>query len=228
MRTAISLAYERSGALPAPFTDDDVRTPPALVERFLAEYSDPGDAVLDPFAGFGTTLRVATDMDRRAYGVELEERRVEYVREQGDHGTVIHGDARELAALDLPAVDCAYTSPPFMVEGMPADPLQNYDGDTDYASYLDGVSDVFAQVRELLRPGGRVLVEVSNMKYDDQVTTLAWDLADAIRRELRFEGEVVVSWEPGDEMNESAEAQAGTFGYGYDHSYVLVFSEETE
>ncbi|WP_225332679.1 DNA methyltransferase [Halomicrobium urmianum] len=226
MRTAITLDYERPGALPAPFTDDDVRTPPALVERFLGEYSDPGDVVLDPFAGFGTTLRVATEMDRRAYGVEFEERRVEYVREQGGHGTVIHGDARDLAALDLPAVDCAYTSPPFMVEGMPADPLQNYDGDTGYASYLDDVRDVFAQVGELLRSAGTVLVEVSNMKYDGQVTTLAWDLADAIRGELRFEGEVVVSWEPGDGMNEYAEAQEGVFGYGYDHSYVLVFSAE--
>ncbi|WP_226011471.1 TRM11 family SAM-dependent methyltransferase [Halomicrobium salinisoli] len=223
MRTAISLTYERPDALPAPFTDDDVRTPPVLVERCLAEHTDPGDVVLDPFAGFGTTLRVATAMDRRAYGVELEERRVAYIREQGGHGTVIHGDARDLAALDLPAVDCVYTSPPFMVEGMPADPLQNYDGDTDYADYLDDVRDVFARVRELLRPGGHVLVDVSNMKYDEQVTTLAWDLADAIRRELHFEGEVVVSWEPGDDVNEYAEAQEGTFGYGYDHSYVLVF-----
>jgi DNA modification methylase len=37
----------------------------------IALYSKPGDLVVDPFAGGGTTLKVAVEMDRRAIGYEI-------------------------------------------------------------------------------------------------------------------------------------------------------------
>jgi DNA modification methylase len=48
------------------------QSPPAVVERFLMLYSRPGDLVVDPFAGHGTTLRLAAAMDRRAIGYEID------------------------------------------------------------------------------------------------------------------------------------------------------------
>ncbi len=45
--------------------------PEALLERIVRVSSNPGDLVLDPFAGSGTTLAVAKRLRRRYLGMEL-------------------------------------------------------------------------------------------------------------------------------------------------------------
>lgn len=45
--------------------------PEELVRRCLQLSTQPGDRVLDPFAGTGTTLRVADDMGREGYGMDI-------------------------------------------------------------------------------------------------------------------------------------------------------------
>lgn len=47
---------------------------PLLVIEPMRCSSNPGDIVLDPFMGSGTTLRAAKDLGRRAIGIEIEER----------------------------------------------------------------------------------------------------------------------------------------------------------
>ncbi len=44
--------------------------PEALLERIISGLSDPGDLVLDPYAGSGTTLAVARRLGRRALGMD--------------------------------------------------------------------------------------------------------------------------------------------------------------
>lgn len=51
--------------------DHDAVFPAALVERMIEMSTEPGDVVLDPFAGSGTTLAVGELMHRRTLGFEL-------------------------------------------------------------------------------------------------------------------------------------------------------------
>ena len=75
---------------------DDVHFPAALVRAVLDEYSSPGDTVLDPFAGYGTTLVVGAEMGRSCVGIELLPDRVDVIRQKlGSKGRVIQGDARK-------------------------------------------------------------------------------------------------------------------------------------
>jgi DNA modification methylase len=52
--------------------------PPALVEPMIKAGSRPGDVVLDPFSGSGTTGKVALELGRRFIGVDISE---EYLTE---------------------------------------------------------------------------------------------------------------------------------------------------
>jgi DNA modification methylase len=45
--------------------------PPKLIEPCILAGSRPGDTVLDPFAGSGTTLSVAKELNRQFLGIEL-------------------------------------------------------------------------------------------------------------------------------------------------------------
>jgi site-specific DNA-methyltransferase (adenine-specific) len=48
--------------------------PVALMARLIEVMSEPGDTILDPFMGSGTTLAAAAQTGRRSIGIEIEER----------------------------------------------------------------------------------------------------------------------------------------------------------
>lgn len=224
MRTHLSFEYTHDEELPSGHTNE-VRTPDALVERFLREYSAPGDRVLDIFAGYGTTLEVAERMGRIPYGIELEPDRVSYVRERlSDPDRIRRGDVRSLDLSWLPACDCCFTSPPFMERTDDRNPFENYAGESTYEGYLDDVETAFSRLDAVIDPGGHVIVDVANMKYEGRVTTLAWDVADRVSNVFHFVGERVIAWERPGEIDDGT----GAFGYGYDHSYCLVFRKTIE
>lgn len=58
--------------------------PEALPEWFINLFTQPGDTVLDPFMGSGTTLRVAKRMARNAIGIEIVPEYVALARNELD------------------------------------------------------------------------------------------------------------------------------------------------
>jgi hypothetical protein len=216
MRTYLRLKNRQSHKLPAEFQGQDLRYPQELVATFLRQHTRPGDKVLDPFAGYGTTLIVAEAMDRVPYGVELDARRAAYIRSQlRQPANIINGDSRQLLRYAIPICDFSISSPPFMEQGDADDPFTNYSSAASgYAAYLHDLVGIYQQLGQLMKPGARIVLELANLKGPAGITTLAWDAARELRAVLRFEGEVVIGWD--------------TYAYGYDHSYCLVFSRPPE
>jgi modification methylase len=160
---------------------------PAIAATAIERYTRPGDLVLDPMCGIGTTLVEAMHLGRDAAGVEYESRWAQVAaaniaRARGATGRaqVTCGDARSLPAL---LASCAgkaalvVTSPPYgrSVHGqVHATPraagggVRKYDNrySDDPANLasrglddlLAGFTTVLAGCAQLLAPGGTVVV----------------------------------------------------------------------
>jgi site-specific DNA-methyltransferase (adenine-specific) len=47
--------------------------PPEIPSRLIALFSGPGDTIIDPFVGAGTTLRAAKNLGRKSIGIDKSE-----------------------------------------------------------------------------------------------------------------------------------------------------------
>ena len=214
VQTWLQLPRGNRAVLPARFRHEDVRCADSLVEFCINKFTEEGQAVFDPFAGFGTTLLVAEEMGRAGYGIEYSKQKADYIHGLLEHPErLIHGDSRTLLEYDLPFFDLCLTSPPYTNQNDDENPFVDYrKKGFDYPSYLQEMERIFSQVAQKLNPSGHVVVEASNLKKNGQVTALAWEIAREVSKSLHFEGETIICWDK--------------YGYGYNHSYCLVFSND--
>ncbi len=108
---------------------------------------------------------------------------------------VIRGDAREIKRMGISKVDYCITSPPYwdmlLMKGFETQRERKekgfdvrYSNDSkdvgniaDYEEFLDTLSEIYAKVHDVLKPGGYLTIIVKNIKKEGKVYTLAWDLA---------------------------------------------------
>ncbi len=99
---------------------------PELARTIIRSYSDPGQLVLDPMCGIGTTLVEGIHLGRDAIGIELEPRwaalaasNIRHAETQDATGTALalRGDARQLGSRLLAelagSVPLIVSSPPY-------------------------------------------------------------------------------------------------------------------
>ena len=83
------IATDKDANHPAPF-------PSEIPRRAILTTTEPGDVVLDPFCGIGTTLRTARELDREFVGIELQPEFAERARLNcgltPDDPSVVRGD----------------------------------------------------------------------------------------------------------------------------------------
>lgn len=195
---------------------------------FVRHFTAPGDVVLDPFAGFGTTLLAAHLEGRTSTGVELDPDRAALARERlaRHHATdtrLIVGDIRAVHEQIGPAALCLTSVPYFGAP--PAEttaPGQLY-GIAHYGSYLEQMHEVFAAVRKCLAPGSHVVAMAENLCLDGHSVPLAWDVARVLAGLFVPREERVLLY-----RRPSEPLRAGSWVGNRSHEYALVFEVARE
>jgi modification methylase len=198
-------AAQRAGRYLPASTAHPAKMLPAIARHAITAYSQPGDLVLDPMCGIGTTLVEAVHLGRHAVGVELEPRwadlaraNITHARTQGATGTatVVTGDARQLPSLLDPGlvgqVALVLTSPPYgssihgQVTARPGQGVAKYDntyspnpgnlGRVTQPALLDALGHILAGCHTLLRPGGLLVLTARPYRHRERLVDLPGQL----------------------------------------------------
>ena len=128
-------------------------TPSYIIWNLIQRYTKPKDLIVDPFAGSGTTLDVARDLDRRALGYDVHPTRKDIFRV----------DARKLPTELSGKVDLIFMDPPYGTHlDYGPDPRDIGKLDAGDAKYYDAMQQVFRECHRVLKPGKIVALYVSD------------------------------------------------------------------
>lgn len=139
------------------------RMPPQVVENLLWFFTELGEIVVDPFAGAGTTIKVAKRMGRRVWGSDLQGDRWDKTLPIRQHNildgwpTDAPGKAN-LILLDPPYWEQAkgrYSESGDDLAGMPLD------------AFYDAWQAIVCVCAEHLAPGGKLAYIISPTQCDD-------------------------------------------------------------
>ncbi len=192
--TVLTLPFKLERAAP-PFEGNDIKYPESLARHFIGLYSRKGGRVFDPFAGLGTTLFVAEAMGRKAYGIEADPRRHEWVAGQLDNWMGLRlADSADVARLDFLKMDFIMASPPFMPVTDKWNPLMGgHPAHAGYDRYLKRLALIFGRMTAIAKPGAKLVVHVDNIA-GRRFTPLVRDMGSAVAQSWRQIDDVVVQW----------------------------------
>jgi len=188
---------------PAPFSFTDV-------SRLVRFFSKPGDTVLDPFVGVGSTLKACALEGRHGIGIELNAKYADLARHRLDtevrdltaatvQQMIIEGDARDkLRELKDRSVDFVVTSPPYWSilhkeDHKARQERKDHDLDTrysddkrdlgnirDYHDFLVELTSILGECARTLKPKKYMTVIVSDFRDKSKFIMFHADLATAL------------------------------------------------
>lgn len=222
--------------------------PVALVKRLLDIYTRPGDVVLDPFMGAGSTLVAAKELERQVVGFDISSEFISLAKQRLQNGSTLEEavptpviyreDARYLGRhVASDSVDLVITSPPYWdvhrqrrtADGKEPRPYSSSEQDlgniADYSLFLDALSSVFDQLFTVLKPGHWCILIVMDLRKGSRFYPLHIDCIQRMTG-TGFSLEDIIIW---DRRREYHSLRPLGFPYVFRvnkvHEYILIFKK---
>ena len=139
----------------AEFGDDNKHPtikPVKLMEWLIKLTTNEGDIVLDCFAGSGTTLQAAENMNRVGVGIELSPQYIDTIKGRAPNSIVINGDCSEvMKKMEPNSVDAIITDPPYAIA------MADWDKFKSMKHFQEWCYEWGKEAFRVLRPGGIIV-----------------------------------------------------------------------
>lgn len=205
--------------------------PLALLERILLASSNPGDLVLDPFCGCGTTIAAAQKLSRRWIGIDITHLAIalqKYRLQEMFPGLAfdVIGEPEDLGAAKQLAHEDKYQFQWWALSLIKARPLGGDAGSKQGKKGADqGVDGMIAFIDDASSKPKRVIVQVKSGHITSQVIR---DLRGTIEREQAAIG-VLITLEPATKAMETEAVTAGFYespGWGKSYPRLQILTIE--
>ncbi len=227
--------------------------PQQLAEKLIQIYTkDPGEVILDPFLGIGSTLKAACALGKKGVGIDLnkdycgiaKDRIKDQQAELFDTNKKLKkfkpeiycDDSRNLTKYLKPnSVDLVVTSPPYwdilnMKRSADMKDKRNYSDSNDdignihdYEAFLQDLKSVYQKVYEVLKPNKRCCCVVMDIRKKDKFYPLHEDQT-RIMREIGFELEEYVIWDRQKEYNNMKTlGYPWVFRFNKVHEFICIY-----
>ena len=213
---------------------------PQIPRALLEHYSKPGDLVLDPFAGGGTTLIEAWVLGRNAIGfdvsefaLELTQARLKELDRLANRESLFglpdvtieirRGDARILAGVEKDSVNFICTHPPYgdALEYTHCEP-DDLSQISDPKEFIDALEVAGRRFFEVLRPGSFCAVLIGDLRRNKTLHTLGLDTLNRFKS-IGFVVEDVVIKTQNQDRSTEFYYKTSPMRLRLSHEYLLIF-----
>jgi DNA modification methylase len=154
-------------------------------------YSEPGDIVVDPFAGHNSRMEFCVKEGRHYVGYDISERFMKLNKERakvlranlpGVEIVLHHADSRHMAKTRDGFGDFTITSPPYYDIEQYGDEAEQLGKMPTYEAFLDDLQLVLASNYRCLKPGAYAAWFVNDFRRDKRFHAYHMDLVDRAKR----------------------------------------------
>src|SRR3972149_3059272 len=227
--------------------------PITLAKKVMELFTHQGELVIDPFAGSGTTLVAAQDLNRNAVGFDLQGEYIDLCKKRlatnqlfnNAQQLAIQDDARNISKYFEPeTVSLIWTSPPYANllnrarknksrrdrKNEQLGKVEQYSqderdlGTMALEKYTEAMGDIYGNMLPLLKPKGHCVINVPDMWWENKRITIHVSLIEELRKR-GYELRNVIIWDRTNIVN-----KVGIFGWpsnyitmGVTFEYLLDF-----